>query len=352
MRALDAGRGLARLRGSPYAGPMPNHVVSLSIGALLATSTVVLAAAEPTPVAVSNSEATAAQEALRRDFAALERDDAAERARLTPEVRAATKSIADTPYRDGRAAVTASLAGPHRKADNRQRDAQRHPIETLELFGFAPDQTVLEYGPGTGWYTEVLAPALAAEGKLYVTMPDPDGPEDQRSTLYGKRTEVFLDRLPEAYGKVERVVIDRTAPKLPFDGDIDLIVLMRGMHGMVNGGTLDAWLAEFHRALVPGGVLGIEQHRADPSKTAEETSRQGYLPEAFVVEQVEKAGFKLAGKSEINANPKDDRDHPEGVWTLPPALRLGDADGQKWTAIGESDRMTLRFVKVAATDTH
>lgn len=333
---------------------MSFHVVSFCVSVILAASTGVLAAAEPTvtgtPTAASDPKDTAAREALRRDFAALERDDAAERARLTPDVRAASKTLADTRYPDGRAAITAALAGPHRSAKHRARDAQRHPIETLELFGFAPDQAVLEYGPGAGWYTEVLAPALAAEGKLYVTLPDPDGPETERSTLYGKRTEAFLDRLPETYGKVERVVIDRTAPKLPFDGDVDLIVLMRGMHGMVNGGTLEAWLAEFHRALVPGGVLGIEQHRADPSKTAAETSKQGYLPEAFVIEQVEKAGFELAGKSEINANPKDDRDHPEGVWTLPPTLRLGDEDRETWVAIGESDRMTLKFVKVAAPD--
>lgn len=128
----------------------------------------------------------------------------------------------------------------------------------------------------------------------------------------------------------------------------DLIVLMRGMHGMVNAGTLGAWLAEFHRALEPGGVLGIEQHRAAPGAVAEETSKQGYLPEAFVIEQVEKAGFELAGRSEINANPKDTRDHPEGVWTLPPTLRLGEKDRAKYVAIGESDRMTLKFVKVAA----
>jgi predicted methyltransferase len=122
---------------------------------------------------------------------------------------------------------------------------------------------------------------------------------------------------------------------------------MRSMHGMYNNGTLEAWLAAFHRALKPGGVLGVAQHRADPAKTADQTSKQGYLPEAFVIEQVEKAGFKLDAKSEVNANPKDDRDHPEGVWTLPPTLRLGDQDRAAYVAIGESDRMTLRFVKVA-----
>ncbi|MEW6269038.1 MAG: methyltransferase [Thermodesulfobacteriota bacterium] len=318
------------------------NVLPFVVLALLAASpSVVRAEGSPAP-----TRSPAPDEALRRDFAELARDDAAERARLTPEVLAAAKAIADEKYPDGRAAVAAALAGPHRAPGNAARDAQRHPQETLELFGFAPDLAVLEYGPGEGWYTEVLAPALARDGKLYVTTPDPDGPRDQRPTLYAQRTKLFLERLPEAYGKVEPVVVDGKAPELPLDGELDLIVLMRGMHGMVNGGTLERWLAAFHRALKPGGVLGIEQHRAAPGATASVTSKQGYLPEGFVVEQVEEAGFRLAGKSEVNANPKDTRDHPEGVWTLPPTLRLGDRDRDRYVAIGESDRMTLKFVKV------
>ncbi len=335
---------------------MTKHVALLIIlgvvpASLAPASGVRAATSEPAPSAspaapAGDQSANAAQEALRRDFAELEKKDAAERARLTPEVRAAAKAIAERQYPDGRSAVAAALAGPHRAPGNAARDAQRHPVETLELFGFAPDLTVLEYGPGEGWYTEILAPALAAKGKLYVTTPDPNGPKDSRATLYGQRTKLFLERLPEAYGAVEPVVIDGSAPKLPFDGEIDPILLMRGMHGMVNQGTLDRWLAEFHRALKPGGVLGIEQHRAAPGADAAQTSKQGCLPEAFVIEQVEKAGFRLAKKSEINANPKDTRDHPEGVWTLPPTLRLGERDREKYLAIGESDRMTLAFVKV------
>ena len=317
-------------------------LVSLGAAAQAATDP----APTGTPALTAEQKKAAEAETLQRDFAELQRDDAAERARLTPQVRAAAKAVADQKYPDGRTAVTAALAGPQRNPESAARDSQRHPLETLELFGFAPGQSVLEYGPGEGWYTEILAPALAADGKLYVTTPDPNGAKDQRPTLYAQRTKLFLERLPEAYGKVEPVVIDGSAPKLPFAGKLDLILLFRGMHGMYNNGTLAAWLAEFHRALKPNGVLGIEQHRADPTKTAEQTGKQGYLPEAFVIEQVEKAGFKLAGKSEVNANPKDDRDHPEGVWTLPPTLRLGDQDRDKYLAIGESDRMTLEFVKV------
>lgn len=332
---------------------MTAHVAPLVALAILASSGVTAAHATTEPAATATAAPTEAQKkaaeqaALQRDFAELARDDAAERARLTPEIRAAAKALAEKKYADGPSAVSATMAGPHRAPDNVARDGQRHPLETLELFGFAPDLTVLEYGPGEGWYTEILAPGLAADGKLYVTTADPDGSREQRPTLYAQRTKLFLERLPEAYGEVEPVVIDGKAPKLPLDGEVDLIMVMRGMHGMYNNGTLEAWLAAFHRALKPDGVLGVEQHRADPAKTADQTSKQGYLPEAFVIEQVEKAGFKLAGKSEVNANPKDDRDHPEGVWTLPPTLRLGDQDRAKYIAIGESDRMTLRFVKVA-----
>ncbi len=146
--------------------------------------------ATPTP---AQSAQAAQQAALERDFAELARQDAAERARLTPEVRAAAKALAEKDYPDGRSAVAAVLQGPHRAPGNAARDGQRHPQETLELFGFAPDLTVLEYGPGEGWYTEILAPALARRGKLYVTTPDPDGPKDQRPTLYAQRTKLFLE---------------------------------------------------------------------------------------------------------------------------------------------------------------
>jgi predicted methyltransferase len=126
-----------------------------------------------------------------------------------------------------------------------------------------------------------------------------------------------------------------------------MILVFRELHGMVMGKRLDRWLAAFHKALKPNGVLGIEQHRARPDATAEKSAEEGYLPEKWVIEKIEAAGFKLAGKSEVNANKKDTKDHPEGVWTLPPSYALGDKDRAKYAAIGESDRMTLKFVKAA-----
>jgi predicted methyltransferase len=299
---------------------------------------------EPTP-----EEKKKAEEArkLEEDWAKLREKHAAELARLTPEIRAAAKALAEKAYPTTRAAISAAMKGPHRAPGNAERDGFRHPLETLEFLGVKPADSVLEYGPGEGWYTELLAPALASKGKLSVTMSDPNGPKTERSTLYGERTKLFIERLPEAYGKIQTVLVDAKAPKLGADASTDVVLLIRGAHGMHNNKTLPAWLAEFHRVLKPGGRLGVEQHRAAPEKDPDVSSKQGYLPEKWLIAQIEAAGFKLEAKSEVNANPKDTKDYPEGVWALPPTLRLGEIDKAKYVAIGESDRMTLRFVKLA-----
>src|SRR6185437_896783 len=208
-----------------------------------------------------------------------------------------------------------------------------------------PNMTVLEYGAGEGWYTELLAPTLAAKGKLIETMPDPNGPADPRSTFYGQRFARFLDLSPELYGKVERVITPPGPPKLGMENKLDMIILCRELHGMHQDKMVPAFLAEAFKALKPGGVLGVEQHRAKPDANPDQSAKNGYLPEAWVIQQAEAAGFKLGGKSEINANPKDTKDYVDGVWTLPPTLRDKDKDRQKYLDIGESDRMTLKFVK-------
>jgi predicted methyltransferase len=285
--------------------------------------------------------------ALAADRAEAEAAHKKELARWTPELKAEAKALADKTFPTGKASIQAAMASKTRKPGDADRDKYRHPAETLDFFGFKPTLTVLEFGPGEGWYTELLAPALAKKGKLLATNSDPNGPPDERSTYYGQVFKMFLDTSPELYGKVETVTIDGKAPKLPQEGTVDMVVLARELHGMVNNGKVDAWLAEMHKALKPGGVLGIEQHRAKPDANAEESAKKGYLPEKWVIEKVEAAGFKLAGKSEVNANPKDTKDYPDGVWTLPPSLRNGDKDREKYVAIGESDRMTLKFTKTA-----
>ena len=299
-------------------------------------------APEPTPEELKKAEQA---KKLQADRAEWESDQKKELARWTPEMRTEAKTMADKAYPSGKAAIQAIMKGKHRRPDNPARDKYRHPVETLEFFGFKPTMTVLDFGPGEGWYTELLAPALAKGGKYLATSNDPNGPADQRSTFYGQIFKGFVDGVPEAYGKVETVVVDSKAPKLPQDGTVDLIILMREVHGMVNAGTLNAWLAEMNHALKPKGVLGIEQHRAPADANPTESAKKGYVPEKWLIEQVEAAGFKLAGKSEINANPKDTKDYEGGVWTLPPSLAKKDKDRDKYVAIGESDRMTLKFVK-------
>jgi predicted methyltransferase len=309
----------------------------------VATATPPLTSPEPTPEQKKKAEE---QRLLENDRAAWEKKRAAESAQWTPERRAKAKQLAETTFPSGKAAIAAALAGPHRIAGNAERDKHRHPVETLELFGFKPTMSVLDVGPGEGWYTELLAPALAKKGKYAATSNDPNGPEEARPTFYGRRWKSFLEIAPEIYGKVETVVVDGKSPKLA-ENAYDMVLLMRGVHGMVNNKTWDVWLDEFHKALKPGGVLGIEEHRANADADVATSSKKGYVPEKFVIETAKKHGFELAAKSEVNANPKDTKDHPEGVWTLPPTLRLGEKDKDKYLAIGESDRMTLKLVKVA-----
>ncbi|MCL2776999.1 MAG: methyltransferase [Polyangiaceae bacterium] len=307
-------------------------------------------APEPTPPTPEEKKKAEQERKLQEDRAKLEADHKAEVARWTPELRAEAKALADKNFPTGKAAITAALASKVRQPGNADRDKYRNPLGTLEFFGFKPSMTVIEYSPGGGYYTELLAPALAKRGKLIVTNSDPNGPADSRSSYYGQRVKLLLDRSPELFGKVQTVIVDSKVPSLGIENKADLIVVMRELHGMQNAGTLDAWLAEFNKALKPGGVLGIEEHRANRDADPVESAKHGYMPETYVIEKAEAAGFKLAGMSEINANAKDTKDHPAGVWTLPPSFALKDKDRDKYASIGESDRMTLKFVKEKKID--
>ncbi len=300
--------------------------------------------AEPTPEEKKKAEAA---KKLAEDRAKWEEENKVESARWNTELHADAKALADKNSPSTKAALLAAMAGKHRKPGNADRDKYRHPVETLEFFGLKPGMTVIDVGPGEGWYTELLAPTLAKKGKLFITTADPNGPSDARGTFYGQRFKAFLDHSPELYGKVQPIVIDGKAPALGQDGTVDMIIVMRGLHGMHNSGTLKTWLAEWNKALKPNGVLGIEEHRAKADANVDETAKKGYVPEKWAIDTIEAAGFKLAAKSEVNANPKDTKDYAEGVWTLPPSFELKDKDHDKYAAIGESDRMTLKFVKVA-----
>jgi len=242
------------------------------------------------------------------------------------------------------AALSAVVAGEHRSAENKARDIYRHPVETLLFFEIEPDMHVLEVSPGRGWYTEILAPYLRESGKLTVGVPSAEGRR-------AKYRQSFLDMKaahPEVFVKVDVVTFDPPAPiDLGPDASVDLVLTFRNTHNWIgDGGEKEAYAALFD-VLRPGGVLGVVQHRAAEGTDASEAAKTGYVPEAYVIAVAQEAGFELAGRSDINRNEKDSHDHPEGVWTLPPVLRLGAEDQARYIAIGESDRMTLKFRKPA-----
>ncbi len=244
-------------------------------------------------------------------------------------------------------ALAATIAGPQRSAANKARDADRHPLQTLQFFGLQPDQTVIEIAPGGGWYTEILAPVLRDHGKLYAAHYDVSAPNASEE---GKRSRANFEKKlaqdPASYGKVTVGTLPVHAfTDIAPPGGADLVLTFRNIHNWIKDGHLDDSLRAFYAVLKPGGVLGVEEHRAAPGTSLEQMIATGYVTENYVIDHARAAGFALAGRSEINANPRDDHDHPDGVWSLPPTLRGGERDRASFMAIGESDRMTLKFVK-------
>ena len=243
-------------------------------------------------------------------------------------------------------AIGKALAGAHRTESNRARDVYRNPRETLTFFGLQPHMHVVEISPGGGWYTEVLAPILRDKGRLYAAHSH----VDESSTEYVRKSrEAYVQKLartPAVYDKVVVTSVDaprhtNIAPK----GSADLVLTFRNVHNWTAAGNDEAMFKAFYDALKPGGVLGVVEHRAKEGTSIEDMKRTGYMTETYVIRLAERAGFRLAGRSEVNANPKDTKDHPNGVWSLPPNVRGGAVDRDKFLAIGESDRMTLRFTK-------
>jgi predicted methyltransferase len=246
--------------------------------------------------------------------------------------------------------MSAALAGAHRSDANKARDAWRHPQETLAFFGFKPTATVIEITPGGGWYTEVLAPALKGQGTLVAAIVDPaSATSDGAKAYYERGNTAFNEKLKlagDVYGDVQVRTFSATAPSFGDDESADLVLTFRNVHNWLGSGTADAMFQGFFKVLKPGGALGVVEHRAQPGSKAAGDAESGYMTEEAVIALATAAGFELAEKSEINANPKDTADHPNGVWTLPPSLRVPDGeDAEKYKAIGESDRMTLRFTK-------
>ena len=276
---------------------------------------------------------------------------------VVPSAFGAVTSVTNTNAAGADAALQAAVGGDWRSADEKARDRYRHPAESLSFWGLKPGMTVLEVQPGAGWWTNILAPyARATGGKLYVTSADLANPKLSEGAKKARAEfEARYAAKPDTFGKLEYVDWGAVSRSLPAN-TFDLILTARSVHGWMQQGpdVAQQTFAEFHKALKPGGILAVEQHRANPTGGAEKPDT-GYVSEQHVIDLAQKAGFKLAARSEINANPKDTKDHPFGVWTLPPALRSSPEDSDKpddpnfdhskYLAIGESDRMTLKFVK-------
>jgi predicted methyltransferase len=247
-------------------------------------------------------------------------------------------------------AVDAAIAGEHRSAENKARDAFRKPREVLEFVGLRQDMTVVEMSPGAGWYSEILGPVLAENGRLYAAQfPLNGGPGYQRRLLGS-----FLTKLAATPDLYKSTVITHFAPPYALEiaprGSADLVLTFRNVHNWASENEAGlswgnvAFQAMFD-ALKPGGTLGIVDHRWPDPKLEDPRSRNGYISEERTIRLAESVGFKLAGRSDVLRNPKDTHDHPRGVWTLPPSLALGDQDREKYLAIGESDRFLLKFTK-------
>jgi len=236
------------------------------------------------------------------------------------------------------------LASPYRSEQSRARDPYRHPKETLLFFGARPDMTIVEVWPGAGWYTEIIAPLVKGSGRYYAAQYVPN-PESRYVSRLLEEYDRKLRSRPDLYGEVIVTAFGPRNTELAPPESVDMILTFRNIHNWMAEDWASEAFAAMYRALKPGGVLGVVEHRGDPSKPQDPRAKSGYVNEDYAIELIERAGFRLVAKSEVNANPRDTKDYEQGVWTLPPTFRLGDRDREKYAQIGESDRFTLKFIK-------
>jgi len=237
------------------------------------------------------------------------------------------------------------LTDRHRSDTNRARDSWRHPKETLLFFGLRPEMSVVEVWPDpAGWYTEVIAPLVREKGKYYGAVLDAaPGVASQEKRVSDYKAK--LAATPALYDKVAVVPFYTDGRDIVPAGSVDMVLTFRNIHNWMARDSAQKAFAAMYRALKPGGVLGVEEHRGKPGVPQDPQAKAGYVNEQYAIDLIEAQGFRLVAKSEINANPRDPKDYELGVWVLPPTYRLGDKDRDKYTAIGESDRFTLKFVK-------
>jgi len=257
---------------------------------------------------------------------------------------ASVSAAAHTMHSADNAQLAQAIASEHRSAANKVRDEYRHPKQTLEFFGFKSNMTVVEITPGGGWYTEILAPALKGKGK-FIGAYYPDTGEDNYYSNSRKRFEKKLAS-HDMYSEVELSnFVPKKASELAPAGTADMVLTFRNLHNWGDEGVKQVFIDAF-KALKAGGILGVVEHRL-PKGAKENDNNRGYVSMDKTIAQAKAAGFTLIASSEINANTKDKASYAKGVWTLPPVLALKDKDKEKYIAIGESDRMTLKFAKVA-----
>ncbi|MBT8473751.1 MAG: class I SAM-dependent methyltransferase [Marinicaulis sp.] len=276
--------------------------------------------------------------------------------KATNDADEATQEVAESTASEPINALDLVLAGDHRSDEERARDQFRNPKETLEFFGITADMNVVEIWPGGGWYTQVIAPYLkSGGGKYYAAGFSRTGASDRVIAALDKFQETYVDH-PEIYGDIEMTVLGSGGEIAP-PGSADAVLTFRNVHNWQSRGTAEEYFAEFYKALKPGGVLGVVEHRADGAELPDDGS-SGYVHTDDVKALAAAAGFEFDRSSEVNANAADTKDHPFGVWTLPPVRRSSevrgvddpDFDRAKYDAIGESDRMTLMFRKPVAAD--
>jgi predicted methyltransferase len=242
-------------------------------------------------------------------------------------------------------ALQTAIDGDNRSANNKARDAFRHPYETLTFFDVKPDHKVVEIWPGGGWYTEILAPYLSADGQFIAA----HFPADTKSDYFKKSLAKYQEKMASDPASYSKVVITSLLPpnhdKITESDSADRVLTFRNVHNWMGSGIEGLMFETFFDALKPGGKLGVIEHRAPVGSSKQFMKDSGYVTEAYVIELAENAGFELLASGDMNNNPNDTKDYKDGVWTLPPTLRLKDKDREKYLAIGESDRMTLLFVK-------
>lgn len=250
-------------------------------------------------------------------------------------------------YADDHQRLQALSVAPHRSAANVARNEWRHPVETLEFFGLKSGLTVIEILPGGGWYSEILAPFLNGNGVYYAAHFSPNSQLSYQPPML-RQFQQQLASEPAIYGETRLThLYPPNETDIAPPGSADLALTFRNVHNWIMAGTQREYFAAFYRALKPGGTLGIVEHRAPAGSSMEFMETTGYVTQDYVMQLASEAGFEFVAAAEINANPRDSKDYPEGVWTLPPTLRLGNENLASYLAVGESDRMTLKFIKPA-----